>query len=108
MKKITKSRLKEIYHKVDNRVINYINKLDANEIEVTTDHPKVILDDNRDYTSLIDAARKYDIDDFFVLSKDKTKRQMKARYKILLKGYQGIRNGGVAAVKKVYKLRYDR
>lgn len=108
MKKITKSRLKEIYHKVDNRVINYINKLDADDVEVVTNHPKVELGDKREYADLISAARKYDIDDFFVLSRDKTKRAMKTRHKILLKGYQGVRDGGVAVVKKMYKLRYDR
>lgn len=109
MRKITKSQLKEIYHKIDNRIVNHINKLDSSDREVTVKrHPELDEIDNREYKNLIGIARKYDIEDFFVLSRDKAERGMRVQYKVLLRSYQGVRDGSIAVVKKIYKLRYDR
>lgn len=109
MRKITKSQLKEIYHKIDNRIVNRINKLGSTDKEVAAKkHPELDEAGSGEYGSLVRAARKYDIEDFFVLSRNKAKRDMRVQYRVLLTSYQGVRDGGVAVIKKIYKLRYDR
>tara|TARA_Y100001980_G_C14302162_1_gene129271 strand:- start:242 stop:568 length:327 start_codon:yes stop_codon:yes gene_type:complete len=108
MARITKSQLKEIYHKVDNRITGTINRLGSSEKIPTVKHPVIKRNDHDTYVDLIKLARKYDIEDFFVLQKNKARRKLRTEYRIVLRSYEGIRDSGVFLVKKLYKLRYDR
>lgn len=108
MARISKTQLKETYHKVDNRIVRTIVQLGSSEDAVPLQHPRVHIQGEHSYENLISAARRYDIDNFFVLHKKKQKSDLKFVYRTLLKGYQFTRDSGVSLVKKLYKLRYDR
>lgn len=108
MVRITKSQLKNLFYKVDNSIIRGINNLASTEKSTITKHPELHISSKHDYESLLKVAQRYDVEDFYVYSKNKQKQDMKGGYKVLLRSYSAIRDGSVTIIKKAYKLRYDR
>jgi len=106
--RITKSKLKEVYHKIDNKITGIITRLGSSEEKIVISHPEILVRDDRSLENLFGAARRYDVEDFFVLHKEKEKRDLSIGYRLLLKSYQGSRDGAMSIAKKIYKLRYDR
>lgn len=106
--KVTKTQLKGLYHRIDNRIIGTINRLGSSEKTPPVVHPDIKIEKDKSYKDLLSAAQKYDIVDFFVFQKPKEKKELPLGYRGVLKGYQLIRDGSLAAAKALYKLRYDR
>lgn len=108
MVKISKTQLKKVYHRADNRITKAINNIGLPEKSTPIGHPEVKVSGEYNYENLLSAARRYDIEDFYVLQRDKKQQEARLSNRILLKGYQGIRDGIILVAKKVYKMRYDR
>jgi hypothetical protein len=101
----TRAALKQLYHSIDNKIMRTLTERGERKKKHTASHPQIEMSDDKNYTVLLTAAREYDIQEFFALKKKLYKHNLKPAHRIVAKSYRVARDGSMAAMKKIYKLR---
>jgi len=101
----TRVALKRLYQGLDRRILGSIYKRGLKKVDTDKPHPVIQPPVSSDYRALIDLARVYDLEEFFVMNKPITVRNLRFPYYILAEGYMKARDTGITIAKKAYKKR---
>lgn len=101
----SRAALKQLYHSIDNKIMRTLTERGQRKKEHTSSHPRIDVGENTNYRALIEAARLYDVEEFFALKKRVYKHHLRPSYRVVAKSYRLVRDGGIAGVKKINKLR---
>lgn len=100
-----RAALKQLYHSVDNKIMRTLTERGERKKKPITTHPGLTVSDDMEYGALLSAAREYDAKEFFALKKKVYTHNLKPAYRLVAKSYRVTRDGGMAGMKKIYKLR---
>lgn len=100
-----KSILKHTYHRIDNKVVNTLSYAGSSDKRRVSKHPQIIEPKTRSYDNLLKAARRYDLEEFFVLEERNNKHELRLGYRLTLKCYTAIRDIALRSAKAIYRLR---
>lgn len=106
----SKSNLKRVYHAVDKRIIGVLSMNAPARKAPRVKKVDVVVDGARDYEHLIEAARRYDAQRFFVANKDRKHKQVRAINGggLIMSAYIKTRDRSINTVKVVYRLRHGK
>mgnify|MGYP002378319794 CR=1 FL=1 len=100
-----RAALKQLYHGIDNKIMRTLTERGERKKRVVTTHPTITTNENMRYADLLKEAREYDAKEFFALKKKVYKHNLKPAYRLVAKSYRVARDGGLAGMKKIHKLR---
>lgn len=83
---------RELFNKVDNKIMHFFTEYGKKKQPVRHTHPKITLTGHESYKDLVDIARTYDIKEFFALKRTIPRSSLRIHYRLVAKTYRTSRD----------------
>ncbi|PKL31191.1 hypothetical protein CVV43_03495 [Candidatus Saccharibacteria bacterium HGW-Saccharibacteria-1] len=96
---------RKLFHKTDDKIMTTFNRKGQKVKKVHQLSPPIRLSGDESYAQLLEAAKKYDTQEFFVYKSKVSKNSLKLNYRIIAKLYRIMRGFAFGIFGAISKLR---